>query len=212
MNNEMKKHINIALKLAIICFIAILLLTITNLLTKNTIEKHEKNTENKANKVIFPEGVNFEKKNFSNIKTDSYYYTVSNSKNELIGYIVSTVAKGYGGEMKLIIGFEKNLEIKNMKLLTNNETPGIGKKAESDSYMQKFIGSNTDSKPFPQKKGQLSSKDSDSITGATITFNGITNATKDAIYLLSIQQDVIKNSVNTNNNVPDNTLENNLME
>ena len=188
MNNKMKKHIIIAIKLAIICLIAMVILTITNLLTRDTIDKYEKKMENEANKVIFPEGVIFEKKAFTNIKTDSYYYTVFNSDNELIGYLVSTVAKGYGGEMKLIIGFEKNLEIKNMKLLSNNETPGIGKKAEDDSYMEKFIGSNTHSKPFPQKKIHLSDEDRDVITGATITFYGITSATKEAIYLLSTQK------------------------
>jgi len=212
MNNGLKKHITIAVKLAIICFISTLLLTITNFLTKDTIDKYEKKMENEANKIIFDEGAFFERKKFPNIDTDSYYYTVFNSENELIGYIVTTIAKGYGGDMKLVIGFEKNLAIKNMKLLSNNETPGIGKKAEESSYMQKFIGSNTLSRPFPQKKDQLSSKDRDAITGATITFNGITSATKEAIYLLSTQKDVIENSLNINNDLSTDTLENHLRE
>ncbi len=187
MNSEMKNHITIAVKLTIICFIATLLLTVTNLLTKNTIDEYEKKMENEANRDMFPDGLRFEKGMFSETDVDTYYYRVFDSRNELIGYIVATTGSGYGGEMKLVIGFQKDLSIKNMKLLANSETPRIGKKAEEDSYMQKFIGTNTPSKPFPEKKDQLSPKERDAITGATITFNGITKAAKEAIYLLAKQ-------------------------
>ena len=75
----------------------------------------------------------------------------------------------------------------NIKLLKNSETPGFGKKWENQKSMDMFVNTNTDDKPFPIKKSMVSPEflnTPDGVTGATITFNGITEAVARAISLM----------------------------
>ena len=177
----------IALRLTLICFVAVLLLGIINALTAPNIEKNKIKAENEAIKLLMPDGTPSKQKYFSKIaeelKKNFYYYEITD-KGNIIGYIVSSESKGYGGTMKVMVAMDNDLKIINAKLLDNAETPGLGKKAENQEYMKKFIGTNTLDKPFPKSKNDLSPLDKDSVTGATITFNGITGAISTAIKYL----------------------------
>ena len=51
----------------------------------------------------------------------------------------------------------------------------LGKKAENAEYMNKFKGTGAD-KPVPVKKTMLEAADADAVTGATITFTGVSKA------------------------------------
>lgn len=183
----MNKNLEIALKLTVICFVSVVLLTGINLLTYKKIAENEIKAEEAANKEIFSEGEKFNKENFLKTQVDNnkiYYFKVLDQGGNLLGYNVSSIGSGYGGEMKVMIAFDKNLKILNMKLLKNNETPGLGKKAEAPEYMEKFKDSNSVDYPFPAKKNLLKAEFQDSVTGATITFNGIAQAADYAIKLL----------------------------
>lgn len=176
-------NLKIALKLMLICFVAVFLLTIVNLITYKKIEKNSHDLEEDANKELFPQGNKFEKSFFKDSfidKNREYYYKVYDKNNTLIGYIVSVFSKGYGGDMKLMVALDNSLIIVNVKLLSNSETPGIGKVAEKSEYMKKFIGTGSKDKPVPLNKSMLSQEDADSITGATITFKGVANGIKKA--------------------------------
>ncbi|MCG8571411.1 MAG: FMN-binding protein [Spirochaetes bacterium] len=184
---EMKDNLIIAIKLTIICSVAVILLTFVNILTKPKILENQKKAENAANQEIFVEGKQFNKVFFQKTEVDAnkvYYFEVMDSNNNLIGYNVSSLGNGYGGEMKVMIAFDRNLRVINLKLLTNNETPGLGKNAEDSEYMIKFKDSNTEAYPFPKTKSMLPVEYQDSITGATLTFNGVTQAVVYAIELL----------------------------
>ncbi|HNZ27004.1 MAG TPA: FMN-binding protein [Spirochaetota bacterium] len=186
----MKDDLIIALKLAAICFVSVLLLSFVNLITYKRINESNVKVENDTNKELISDGKFFEKKHFKSPNfnsTNEYYYIVKNDKMRRIGYTVVVICSGYGGEMKVMCATDNNYKILNMKLLNNSETPGIGKSAEKDSYMQKFIGTNTPSSPFPFKKSMLSKEDGDSITGATITFNGIALGVQRALTALDLE-------------------------
>lgn len=105
------------------------------------------------------------------------YYVVS-SGEDLLGYAVEVCGSGYGGDMKILAAYNADGVILTARLLDNLETPGLGKKAEDKEYMNKFIGKGG-STPVPVIKGMLDrQEDIDAITGATITFMGISNALK----------------------------------
>jgi len=182
------ENLRIALKLTLICFIAVLLLSIVNLITCKKIENNSNKVEEETNRNLFSQGVRFEKSFFKNSSIDKnkeYYYKVYDKNNTLVGYVVTLYTKGYGGDMKLMVAMDNSLVIVNAKLLTNSETPGLGKAAEKPEYMKKFIGTNTKEKPIPLNKSMLSQEDADSITGATITFKGIANGIQKAVdYIL----------------------------
>lgn len=190
MNKNIKdiKPIIISLRLTAICFVAVLLLGLVNLLTAKKIIENEKEKEAKANRILISEGKSFKRNNFKSIpnelKETFYYYKVYDQFNDVIGYIVSSEGNGYSGKMKVMAAYNNDLVIVNSKLLTNTETPGLGKKAENDNYMKKFKMTNTEENPFPTDKTMLSLNDQDSVTGATITFNGIVQAIKKANELI----------------------------
>ncbi len=189
----MNNHLIVALKLTLICLLAVLSLSLVNFLTEKKIIQNGIIVEEKTNKDLINDAEKFEKKNFKDPelqKSGFYYYEAKKGKN-VIGYIISSIGKGYGGDFKLMVAVDTNLTIVNMKMLKNNETPGIGKKAETKEYMKKFVGTNTSNKPFPETKNFLSQEDKDAITGATITFNAIVKATKRAL-------DLLKDEISTN--------------
>ncbi|HBI37415.1 MAG: hypothetical protein A2015_07330 [Spirochaetes bacterium GWF1_31_7] len=185
----MKKDLIIALKLGSICLVAVLLLSIVNLFTDKKIKLSNQLKMEAANKELFADGVTFKKNHFNknNELSDEFYFEVYNSTQKMIGYITLINGTGFGGEIALLIAFEKNLKIKNIKLLKNSETPGFGKKWENQKSMDMFVNTNTDDKPFPIKKSMVSPEflnTPDGVTGATITFNGITEAVARAISLM----------------------------
>ena len=185
--NALKGDLLIAAKLTLICFTAVLLLSIVHLLTMGSIERNNHKAEDMTNRYLIADGVKFEKCSFSDPSVHSdneYYFTVSDAQNEVIGWTVSIMTKGYGGAMKVMIGFDKDLIVKNAKLLMNGETPGVGKEAERDEYMTKFIGTGSAVKPIPTKKSMLSQAEIDTVTGATITFNGMSSGIARAASLL----------------------------
>lgn len=89
-------------------------------------------------------------------------------------YILEMTAQGYGGDMKILAVYNSSGELQNAKLMDNTETVGIGKRAEGEHYMVKFLYFG-DSEPIPTSKAMIN-QDTDDITGATITFNGIAQA------------------------------------
>lgn len=185
--NTLKGDLLIAAKLTLICFIAVLLLSIVHLLTMGSIERNNRKTEDMTNRYLIADGVKFEKSYFADTSVhadDEYYFIVTDSQDNLIGWTVSVMTNGYGGAMKVMVGFDTDLIVKNAKLLNNGETPGVGKEAERDEYMTKFIGTGSSARPIPTKKSMLAQSDIDTVTGATITFNGVSSGIVRAASLL----------------------------
>ncbi len=187
MNINKDSIIIIALKLTLICFIAVLLLVFINLITFKKIEENKIKKEKDAMNFLAPQAKNFSnKKYFKNVedklKESIYYYEAYDNSSKITSYIVSTVSKGYGGKMRIMIALDNNLKILNVKLLDNSETRWLGKKAEKEEYMNNFKNTNTGEKPLPRNKNMLTINDS--VTGATITFNGIITGISKAVELL----------------------------
>ncbi len=111
----------------------------------------------------------------NNPAVQAYYPLRGQTGGGVEGWIVSLLGIGYGGEMKILAGYELSGEIFSAILMDNQETPGLGKKAEKPEYMKKFIGTG-EAEPVPTSKDQLTQEQADAVTGATITFVGIGKA------------------------------------
>lgn len=94
---------------------------------------------------------------------------------EQIGYIFELNANGYGGAMTIIASYLNDGELVSAKLTSNSETPGLGKNAENDSYMAMFTGKGG-STPLPASTSDLSSEDAAAVSGASVTFSGVSQA------------------------------------
>ncbi|PIE05196.1 MAG: FMN-binding protein [Spirochaetales bacterium] len=90
------------------------------------------------------------------------------------GWILELEAVGYGGPMTVVASYDKTGAVIAARLMANGETVGFGKKAEDESYMDIFVGKGADV-PVPVTKAALGG-DADVVSGATITFTGISTA------------------------------------
>jgi electron transport complex protein RnfG len=95
-------------------------------------------------------------------------YQTQDVQGKDLGAAVETIANGFGGELKLLVGFAPDGKILGYTLLEHAETPGLGAKA--DKWFQKgekgdIIGKSP-AEPLAVSKdgGQV-----DAITASTIT-------------------------------------------
>jgi len=81
-------------------------------------------------------------------------------------YAVTATPKGYGGEIKMMIGLNADAVVTGVSIMEMSETPGLGAKAKNEKFLSQFTGDN----PKIQ-----------AITGATITSNAVKKGVGDAI-------------------------------
>ena len=173
----MKNIITIAVKLAVICLVAAFVLGFVNGITAPQIAASKAQAELDALSVINKAGTigdRVESSENGDGVSVNYYFPVTDG-GKVTNYIMSLKDMGYGGDLVILANFKVNGEIIDAKLMEDAETPGLGKKAENAWYMDKFKGTGAD-KPVPVKKTMLESADADAVTGATITFTGVSKA------------------------------------
>jgi len=110
-------------------------------------------------------------------------YQVQNERQEMLGTAVESTTMGFGGNLKVLVGFDAEGTIVGYTLREHSETPGLGAKA--DQWFQKgqkgnIIGKNPGKAPLdvkPEKGGQ---GDVDAITASTITTRAFLKAVNQA--------------------------------
>lgn len=110
-------------------------------------------------------------------------YQVQNDRQETLGTAVESTTLGFGGNLKVLVGFNAEGTIVGYTLREHTETPGLGAKA--DQWFQRngkgcIIGKNPGAAPLdvkPEKGGQ---GDVDAITASTITTKAFLKAVNQA--------------------------------
>lgn len=98
------------------------------------------------------------------------------AKTKIIGYAVpGTSPKGYGGDIRLMVGLTAERKVVTYRTLAANETPGLGAKLGDAEFVRQFGGKNGPSLKVKKDGGEI-----DAITGATITSRAICEAIADA--------------------------------
>ncbi len=100
------------------------------------------------------------------------------SSGEFVGAAVETISeKGFGGTIKVMVGFDKDGNIVNYSVLDQKETPGLGTKMvdwfKTDKGNQSIVGKN------PESNNLTVSKDGgevDAITASTISSRAFLDA------------------------------------
>ena len=168
------KYLKTALILAAICAVAAIVLATLNMVTSPAIEAYE---EQKTTSALQAVSNGMEIGEYKEVGQDyvSYMYPLYSS-GKVSGYILGLTSTGYGGELSIVASYDTNGFVMAAKLVADSETPGVGKKAENPQYMDKFIGTGSDTNPVPTNKSMLSDADAAAVSGATMTFTGITKA------------------------------------
>lgn len=102
------------------------------------------------------------------------------SDNKPLGAAVESTTAGFGGDIKVLVGFDNSGKILGYTILQHSETPGLGAKA--DKWFQKdgkgcVIGKNpaTDNLTVKKEGGEI-----DAITASTITSKAFLSAVNQA--------------------------------
>ncbi|MDR1792939.1 MAG: RnfABCDGE type electron transport complex subunit G [Bacteroidales bacterium] len=182
---------NILLCLLIISATMAAVLGVVNHITKKPIEKAQADKDEAALKKVLNEYDRLEEIQFplegaaqTNIfkkeQKDTLLLYFAYKGNELIGCAVKTFSdKGFGGRIKLVVGFLPNGDIKKIEVLSHTETPGLGDKMEvgKSTFPEQFLGKNpANFKLTVSKDGG----DVQAITAATISSRAYCDAVESA--------------------------------
>jgi electron transport complex protein RnfG len=158
--------------LALICVGASAALAFTYAWTNPLILKHEVKERNEALHKVLPEARTFKEQR----KGEQIYYLAMRDGNQVgIGFI--TIGKGYGGDIKLIIGVDGEGKITGLEVLSHLESPGLGARITEDWFKAQFKGKTVRDK-FKVKGPDA---DLDAIIGATISSRAVAKAVKEGL-------------------------------
>ncbi|NDV82903.1 RnfABCDGE type electron transport complex subunit G [Bacteroides sp. 51] len=174
---------NMLLVLTGVTVVAVGLLAYVNELTKEPIAAANMKTLNDALKNVVPEFTNnpvaecdtiFEEKNGKKL-VQFIVYPAKNG-DQVVGTAVQSATLGFGGEIKVLVGFDAEGKIYDYALLSHAETPGLGSKADiwfKEGNKGSIVGMNPGESPLVVKNdgGQI-----DAITASTITTRAFLNA------------------------------------
>ena len=151
--------------LTVICIVISFLLALANDLTSPIIREASATRENDARKEIIPTAESFEL--IENEHFDKAIKAVYASTND-VGYVITVISNGYGGEMTILIGIDASGLVSNVKLMKHSETAGLGAKTADNDYTNQYIGKDKNLDGI------------EAITGATVSSRAFSSAVKDA--------------------------------
>jgi electron transport complex protein RnfG len=160
----MKETIKYSLTLFLICLVAGVLLSVVYAVTEPRIAQKKAGIQNSAIKGVLPEA-----KNIKEIAKDDFtYYSATDDKGKVLGYIFICEAKGYSSIIKAAVSITPKGKIINIKVLEQNETPGIGSQITGEKFLESF-------------KNKTGHDSIDAITGATISSTALIKSVRQAI-------------------------------
>ena len=111
--------------------ISVALLAYVNELTKEPIAQANAKTLSDAVSAVVPGFDNdpIAEKKMQEVNGVQYSVYPATKGGEYIGAAVEAVAMGFGGELKVLVGFDAEGKIIDYSLLSHVETPGLGSKA-----------------------------------------------------------------------------------
>ncbi|MDR0892224.1 MAG: RnfABCDGE type electron transport complex subunit G [Mediterranea sp.] len=180
---------NMLLVLTGVTVVSVALLAYVNELTKGPIADANAKALNEALKKVLPAFSNNPVAESDTIfgekdgkKTVDFIVYPAKEGDKTVGTAVESSAMGFGGELKVLVGFDADGKIYNYSLLAHTETPGLGSKADKwfgaydpskgevevthEQSKKSILGMNPGEKALTVSKdgGQI-----DAITASTIT-------------------------------------------
>ncbi|MBP5210420.1 MAG: RnfABCDGE type electron transport complex subunit G [Bacteroidales bacterium] len=174
---------NMVIVLGLICLICSALLAVVYSVTEDPIADALIAKTNDAISQVLPEYDNMPGEESSLVEVNGQKYVVYTARKgeSITGYAVESKAAGFGGELKLMVGFDAATgDIYNVYVISHSETPGLGAKISDNSpgnFKEQFKGFNPAEKVL---KVHQEGGDVDAITASTITSKAFTSAVSSA--------------------------------
>jgi electron transport complex protein RnfG len=181
---DFKKVIKLALTLFVFAAVAALCLGVVNFITKDTIAKGKEKANVEARQKVLSEAEDFREvpdiekiaatvdSENAGIVAEAY----TGFKNgEIVGYTIKTKPKGYGGDVEVLTGIDKNGKIVGITILSQSETAGLGARSTEEEWQAQYAGLDAGKEVTVSKNSADHSKNEiQAITGATITSKAVT--------------------------------------
>ena len=168
-----KKTFLPALILAAICVLMAVALAVTNELTEERIAKVEREKYFASASAVLPEGAVLEELTLDGVEG----FVGKNSEGAPVGYAVKTSARGYGGDVLCVVGFDPSGKIIGISVDAPDETPGLGNNVAKTAFTDQLIGFD---------KAPVLGEDFDAVTSATYSSKAVEAAVKKAFSLFEI--------------------------
>lgn len=160
-----KQILKLGTILFLVTFVVVLLLGMVNAFTKDIIAGNTIKAENAARAELI--NADYFKQISENV------YEGIKGGRESCGYCVTSSAKGYGGDIVMIVGYDVNLKLVGIKIIEISETAGLGSKASLPEFSQSLRGKEPKLSVVKKNGGK---NEIDAISGATITTNAVAKA------------------------------------
>ena len=183
--------------------VSVALLAWVNELTKEPIAQANAKALNDAVNLVIPGFDNdpIAEKKMQEVNGVEYAVYPATKGGEYIGAAVEASSMGFGGELKILVGFDAQGNILNYSLLSHAETPGLGSKADvwfKEGRKGDITGMNPGESPLAVSKdgGKV-----DAITASTITSRAFLNAVNGAYAAFAGQEQTDSSTGATPQNV-----------
>lgn len=161
-----------AVALFIICVVATALLALTNSVTSGKIAQNASEKETASRAEVLPEAKSFDEVQAFG-ESGVTYCAGKNEAGEKIGYVFTSSAKGYGGDVLVMTGVDKDGKITGVNILSHSETPGLGANSVKPEFRERFNGK---SGVLEVDKNSNDGQSVQAITAATITSRAVVGA------------------------------------
>lgn len=185
-NTYIKNIVVVALKLLLICAV---IAGVVSFVYTATLDAYNKNIERETLQsmaTIFGAGESDE------ISLETFAADPDSSVKEIygvkvngesVGYCLKVIAKGFGGDMSLMVGYHPDKTIRGVSIVSHAETPGVGSKVDDATYLSQYEG--LSGGLTISKRGDA---DITSVSGATISSKAIHMAIEQASAALALVQ------------------------
>lgn len=179
--NKVKAILIPAVSLLVICVVVTALLGVTNRVTAPKIAQLAAETEAAAKQAVLTDAATFsEEKQIEKDGTTYTYYEGFSADGTSAGYVFRTSAKGYGGDISVMVGVKADGTVAGVNILSISETAGLGMNAKNESFLSQFLGK---SGTIGVLKNGSSETEIQALTGATITSKAMASAVNQALVL-----------------------------
>ena len=187
----MREFIQLAGILTLISVLSAWSLSYTYTVTQPVIEANRYKKRVEAIAAVLPPFDNQpakEKKVITNSKQETVEFYIGKKNNQVTGVAFRTFAKGYGGQIAIMIGVTPQGKIHGIDILNQTETPGLGAKITQKSFIQQFRGKDLEKSRWEVKKMK---GDFDQVTAATISSRSMIEGVKEGLSLYQKHADQI---------------------
>ena len=174
----MKKILQLILSLTLISAVCAAVLAIVNNATKERIANLATLKANNAARAVLPASVKAIEpvKDPADALLTAFIGYADDAKTQIAGYAVpGLTAKGYGGNIRLMVGLNPDRTVISYQVLAAAETPGLGSNLSTPAFIERFKNQPAASVKVTKDDGKI-----EALTSATITSRAVCDAVADA--------------------------------